>query len=274
MHLRCFCCIEFLCGMGKTTRQSIRSEHFFFFTFFWAPLPALRGQHIFEKRTQNEKQKTWSFWSNQITARYRVSTFLSHTCYISCFCVFIQDGFAQTATLGVSVRSEGGFTTKLQRKWTYAVLCGTCAADLVRKWAYVVPVQRIWSDIEAKVSKCGTCAADSVRMSPYAVPVQRIWSDIEAKVTKCAACAADLVRKSPYALTAQRIWRSRRRGRHPLWGAGKTGIVIESECFTQAAASFVRKPAWRGALKWLYSHFTFTMYFNRMRIYTGCPTRR
>ena len=32
------------------------------------------------------------------------------------FYIYIQEGFAQTAALGVSVRSEGGFTTKLQRK--------------------------------------------------------------------------------------------------------------------------------------------------------------
>jgi len=34
-----------------------------------------------------------------------------------------------------------------------------------------------------------------------------------------------------------------------MWRAGKTRIFIESERFTQATASFVRKPAWWAALE-------------------------
>jgi len=45
------------------------------------------------------------------------SVFLDLQCIVfDCIVCFIQEGFAQTAALGVSVRSEGGFTTKLQRK--------------------------------------------------------------------------------------------------------------------------------------------------------------
>jgi len=63
------------------------------------------------------------------------------------------------------------------------------------------------SGFGANVTIHGACAADfcevgggGVRMSPYAVPVQRI----------CAKSAAGAA----------------------LWGAGKTRIFIESECFT------------------------------------------
>jgi len=37
------------------------------------------------------------------------------------------------------------------------------------------------------------------------MPVQRIGSDIEEKVSKCDACAADLTRKSAYVVLVQRI---------------------------------------------------------------------
>ena len=40
--------------IGETSSQSLRSEHFWIFQYWGVPLPALRGEHIFEKRIQNE----------------------------------------------------------------------------------------------------------------------------------------------------------------------------------------------------------------------------
>jgi len=51
--------LNLLVEMGKTIGQSIRSEHFGFFTISGVLSPAHRGKHIFEKgpETKNEKLK-------------------------------------------------------------------------------------------------------------------------------------------------------------------------------------------------------------------------
>jgi len=62
---------------------------------------------------------------------------------VSVLFIFIQEGFAQTATLGVSGQSKCGFEPTLKRNS-----------------AYTMPVQWIWSGFEAKVSIADACAVD------------------------------------------------------------------------------------------------------------------
>jgi len=70
-----------------------------------------------------------------------------------CWHVLIQEGFAQTAALGVSVRSEGGLEAKVS-------MCNACVADLQRHGSESEHMRCLCSGFEAKVSICGTCAVD------------------------------------------------------------------------------------------------------------------
>jgi len=144
-----------------------------------------------------------------------------------CISICIQKGFAQTAALGVLVRSEAGPEAQVS-------ICYACAADLQRKSANAMPVQRIWSDSQHMRCLCRGFQVTFKRKWASAMHVQRIHS--ESQHMRC--------------LYSVFVW-VRRWGRTTS-GALVTRIFTKSERFTKAGASFARKPALWGCFKWPY----------------------